>query len=622
MLSKRGVLWTGLEKVLVQGIGFAQGVVLARLLKPGDFGLAAMLYIFLGVGSALAESGLGMAYVVYGRNSKRVFWWNVGIGAAIYSVLASLAPVVASFYGEPILKPLLWVMGLGIVLNAACVLGNARLQRERKFGQLSAINVATTLVAFIAAVVFALYGYGVWAIAWMGIVGAVLRLVALATVKMMTFASDDDGDFGKMLGYGLKLTFSELIHTAYVNSYNLIVGKMFTPSATGLFARGRRWSGLPTEAVNETIARVALPDMSQGVVSARRYILLNIALLYPALAFLWIFADAIIGFVLGDVWLECVPYVRIMILGVAFSPITNVSTQYIKAKGRSDLMLWADGIRKPVQFLLLAGCVCTILCRTWADGILLLCWTKVACDIVDAVVCFGVAWRLRWKAEEICLMRDLPFGDELKRRHDARELDRFFEGQSIAVVGNGPSDLGRGLGNEIDAHDVVVRFNNYRIDGFERDYGSRADVWVKCGAGDLNHEMRHHGINAVLYIEDIMDRGMLSRFVRYLKEEIKNCIVDYIDEDERRETLAQMSSHPTAGAFLIHRLSRIKNITVDVYGFAFLESDEKPSAGSFCSHYSNDVTPDVAHCRDKFTKHDLDVESAYLRTLFNGRRMK
>ena len=263
------MFWTGLEKLLVQGIGFAQGVILARLLKPGDFGLAAMLGIFLGVGSALAESGLGMAYVVYGRNSKRVFWWNIGIGAAIYFVLALFAPVIANFYGEPVLTQLLWVMGLGIVLNSACVLGNARLQRERRFGQLSAINVATTLVAFVAAVAFALCGYGVWAIAWMGIVGAVLRLVALASAKMLNFASDEDGDFRKMLGYGLKLTLSGLIHSAYLNAYNLIVGKMFSPAAVGLFSRGMRWAALPTEVVNDSVGRVALPDMAQGVKSAR-----------------------------------------------------------------------------------------------------------------------------------------------------------------------------------------------------------------------------------------------------------------------------------------------------------------------------------------------------------------
>ena len=388
------MFWTGLEKLLVQGIGFAQGVILARLLKPGDFGLAAMLGIFLGVGTALAESGLGMAYVVYGCNSRRVFWWNVGIGAVIYFVLALFAPFIANFYGEPVLKPLLWVMGLGVILNSACVLGNARLQRERKFGRLSAINVATTLVAFIAAVAFALSGYGVWAIAWMGVVGAVLRLVAFAAARTLRFASDDDGDFRKMLGYGLKLTLSGLVHTAYLNAYNLIVGKMFSPAAVGFFSRGQRWAALPTEVVNDSVGRVALPDMAQGVKSARAYLLLNTLLLWPILVALWLFADVVVGFVLGSAWLECVPYIRILLVGVLFTPVTNISLQYIRAKGRSDLILLTDAIKKPIQIgLLVAGAfVLSVGCS--GQGVFLLCWTKVAGDMVEAVADMVVALRL------------------------------------------------------------------------------------------------------------------------------------------------------------------------------------------------------------------------------------
>ena len=62
--ARMGILWTGLEKVVVYGIGFLQGIVLARLLMPADFGLAAMLGIFTGIGGVLAESGLGTALVV------------------------------------------------------------------------------------------------------------------------------------------------------------------------------------------------------------------------------------------------------------------------------------------------------------------------------------------------------------------------------------------------------------------------------------------------------------------------------------------------------------------------------------------------------------------------------
>ena len=121
--AMRGMVWTGAEKVLVQGMGFVQGVILARLLRPHDFGLAAMLGLFLSLGSALAETGLGTAYVVYGGDARRVFAWNVGVGAAIYAVLAASAPWIAGFYGEPALKPLTWIMGAGMVALAACVAG-------------------------------------------------------------------------------------------------------------------------------------------------------------------------------------------------------------------------------------------------------------------------------------------------------------------------------------------------------------------------------------------------------------------------------------------------------------------------------------------------------------------
>ena len=443
MSIRRGMLYTGIEKVLVQGIGFAQGVVLARLLKPEDFGLAAMLGIFLGVGSAMAESGLGMAYVVYGRNSRRVFWWNVGIGAAIYAVLAALAPFIAAFYGEPVLKPLLWVMGLGMVLNAASVLGNARLQRDRRFGMFSSVNVTTTLVAFLAAVALALFGWGVWAIAWMGVVGAVLRLAVFAATKTLHFDSDDDGDFRKMLGYGLKLTLSGLIHTAYMNSYNLIVGKMFSPAAVGLFSRGQRWASLPTDVVNDAVGRVALPDMAQGQKGAAVYLLLNAVLLWPMLALLWLFSDAVVGFVLGQGWLECVPYIRVLLVGVLFTPITNISLQYIRAKGRGDLVLVTDAIKKPIQIgLLVAGAF--LLSIGWGgQGVLLLCWVKVASDIVEAATDMAVAFRLRysdapkWKKEPIDLvycwcngkafesLEKCRFSNNGELYYSIRSVDRF-----------------------------------------------------------------------------------------------------------------------------------------------------------------------------------------------------
>ena len=98
--------YTLLEKFLIQGLGFVQGIVLARLLTPGDFGLAAMLGVFLGLGGILAESGLGSAYVVLGGDARRVLKWNLGAACLLYLVLALCAPLIAAWYERPVLREL------------------------------------------------------------------------------------------------------------------------------------------------------------------------------------------------------------------------------------------------------------------------------------------------------------------------------------------------------------------------------------------------------------------------------------------------------------------------------------------------------------------------------------
>ena len=624
---KSGLFATGLEKVLVQGIGFAQGVILARLLKPGDFGLAAMLWIFVGIGATLAESGLGMAYIVYGGNAKKVFCWNMAIGLGVYAVLGALSPCVASFYGHGVLIPLMCVMGLGVVLGSICVLGNARLQRERRFAELSGVNVACAVAGFAAAILLATSGFGVWAIAWTGIVATTVRIVIFAFRHILWQGEDASStDFRKMLGYGLKLTGSGLVQTVFQNVYQMILGRIFCPATVGLFSRAQRWATLPADAVNESVGRVALPDMVECRISARRCIMANALFLWPALAVLWFFANEIVGVVFGRVWLDCVPCLRILIFGVAVTPLANISRQYIRAKGRSDIILRNDFIKKPVQIALLVFCVGGLSTSAAEEGLLMLCRVKVASDIFEALVDFLAAWHLRRKNEAFCFNRvclgDSLVGAELKRMHNERKFDGLLSGKSIAVVGNGPSELGKGHGAEIDGHDIVIRINNYATKGYETDYGRRTDVWMKCGAADVKHEMRDADIKAILYTEDLLVEPVISSFARYPEEEIaKGLIVDYIEKGDHDAFKAEIGAAPSSGALLIERLRRIQGVTVDVYGFSFLEPDELRDCSAFV-HYGRERTPEYEKNIVGGAEHDVSKEVAWFRRHFDGRRLK
>lgn len=399
-----GILWTGLEKVLVYGINFVQGVILARLLCPEDFGLTAMLGIFLGLGGTLAESGLGTALVigVKGRGDgvrrleRQVLGWNVGTAVGIYAVLALVAPWCAAWYGKPLLTPILRAMAAGLVINAFSVVATARLTREERFGRLAGVNGLSAILGASAAIALAWAGCGVWSIVGLGLASAVFRtgFAWLATrdeVGDETASAADGMDFRAALKYGWKLMVSGIVHVVYMESYNMVIGKMWTPAAVGLFARGQRWARLPGEVVNDAVGRVSLPALSRMNGSgALRFTLINAALLWPGLAVLLVWAPQIVGLVLGEQWLDCVPYLRILIVGQFFTVGGNVALQQLRAKGRSDLVLKTDLWKKPIGFATLA---CGI-----PFGVAGLCWAKVLSDVAECVV--DVAYALRCHGEE------------------------------------------------------------------------------------------------------------------------------------------------------------------------------------------------------------------------------
>ena len=264
-------MWTGLEKAAVYGIGLAQSVALARLLRPEDFGLAAMLGVFLNIGETLAESGLGTALVVLGKPGKEVeraaLKWNLGIAAGLYALLCAGSWPISRFYGEPVLVPLLCVMALGLLAHAASVVALARLTREMAFGRLAWVHACSTLCAGGVAVLCAWRGGGVWSIAALTLVMACVR-----TALAWWFAGPKGEDgaasgaraacaFRPTLRLGLAFMASGLVWNVYVNLSQLIIGKLYSPAAVGLFVRGQRWATMPGEVVNESVARVALPTL-------------------------------------------------------------------------------------------------------------------------------------------------------------------------------------------------------------------------------------------------------------------------------------------------------------------------------------------------------------------------
>ena len=401
---RNGILWTGVEKTLVNGVAFLQGVWLARLLGPEDFGLAAMLGVFLSLGTVFAESGLGTALVVYlpsgtrpGKVAgveRRAWRWNMGTACLIYLLLVCVSPAVADWYRQPVLMPLMTVMALNIVLNAASVAAVARLTRMFSFGRLAGVNGVCSVASATVALVLAYAGWGVWSIAAMGLSGTGLKAVlswwACRSCEKAEPEAVSRTEFRRILGCGLKLMASGAVHVLYLESYNLIVGKKWSPTMVGLFARGQRWARLPGEIVNESVCRVALPQVANGSLrDAVRMGLVNALLLVPGLLVLAVWAEEIVSFTLGSRWLDCVPCLRLVIVGQLFAPVSSIALLVLRAKGAAGEILKTDLVKKPLGFVALGAGI--------PFGITGLCWASVANDVIEAVVDLFFVWRC-WKS--------------------------------------------------------------------------------------------------------------------------------------------------------------------------------------------------------------------------------
>ena len=90
------------------------------------------------------------------------------------------------------------------------------------------------------------------------------------------------------------------------------------------------------------------------------------------------------------------------------------------------------------------------------------------------------------------ILNSFPLSDHLKSisvklldfYSNINQFDDFYKNRlcnkKIAVVGNAPSERGKALGNVIDAHDIVIRFNNFvNHPSFEIDYGKKLSIWVR-----------------------------------------------------------------------------------------------------------------------------------------------
>lgn len=209
--------------------------------------------------------------------------------------------------------------------------------------------------------------------------------------------------------------------------------------------------------------------------------------------------------------------------------------------------------------------------------------------------------------------------DAINDSRGKNEFEDFIKGKRVAIVGNGPQEIGKGRGKEIDSYDIIVRFNNFNLDGFEEDYGSKTDVWCKNGNIHLNGEKRIVN-NMIFWLADVEHYILFQDHVlNNLYEDIfySNLPVSFLTTKIRVSHKKEIDVHYlTSGGLMINYIYQIKKkynelfTYNDIYGFSFLNNDFDISIYHF---YKDNLLVNA----DSFKNwHNIDLEIKFFRKLF------
>ena len=364
-----GIAWTSVERFAQQIIQFVLGVAIARVLSPADYGIVGMTAIFFAIANTFIDSGFGGALIQkQDRNEddySTCFYFNIFVSVVLFGIIYLCSPAIATFYRTPILCDVTRVLSLTIVINSFGISQNAKLTAELKFKAMAMITISSQLATGILGLYMAYTGWGVWALVFQQIFGSLLRLILiecyLKWIPKRRFSKDS---FHHLFSFGSKILCSSIINTIYDNIYTLVIGRVFSPKDVGYYNRGNQFASLPANTILGIFMKVAYPLMSEVQNDTdklrrayKKFLRVPLFVLWPILFGLMALAKPLILLLLGEKWLPCVPLLQVLCIGFFFDPLTHINLNILYVKGRTDLVLKLELIKKPIAFAILFGMI-------------------------------------------------------------------------------------------------------------------------------------------------------------------------------------------------------------------------------------------------------------------------
>lgn len=388
--TKKGIYWTFVEQFCNYGLQFIVGIIMARLLSPSDYGITALPAVFIVVAEVFINGGFGTAMVrkpeLTEKDISTAFIYSISVGLLCYLILYLSAPFIAIFYNTPVLTPLIRVTALSFLWGPLVTPQTIILQRRLDFKTPARITIITKIIGAIIGICLAYMGYGLWSLVIMNVVSSFLSFVQTwFAVKWIPKKKWSRDSFNYLWGYGNKLILSSLLEKIYQNIIPIVLGKYFSTYDLGLYSRAKGYASLPAVQGTSIVQRVVFPTLSkqQDDIKAlernyRKMLKVTAFVIFPVMVLLSALARPLIIVMLTEKWEECVVLLQIICFSSLWYPIHVINLTLLQVKGRSDLFLKLEVIKKIIG-------ICAIV-LTLPFGLVVFCAAQIVNSIISLII--------------------------------------------------------------------------------------------------------------------------------------------------------------------------------------------------------------------------------------------
>lgn len=348
---KKGIIYTSIGTYSRFFLQLIISMILSRLLTPKEYGVVAIVQVFILFFIIMVESGMGPAIIQNKKltdNDYRILFNFSGIFAFLVAILFGFSGILLSIiYKNHIYQYLTWIQAISVLFNGLNVVPTSILNKEKKFKEVNFSTLISNFVGGLVGICVALLGGGVYALILSAIISSVVNFLINRSITNLHFIRKLNlSVLKKILKFSINQYAANFLSYFSRNSDNILIGKFMGPTTLANYNKAYSLLMLPFNFSINIIGVVLQPvlsDYQDNVDFIRGFFLKMVHLLaligIPLSIFFHLSAKQIILFMYGPQWTDAITPFSILSLTIWIQMVISVNGAILQSRNHSKIYL-------------------------------------------------------------------------------------------------------------------------------------------------------------------------------------------------------------------------------------------------------------------------------------------